>query len=569
MAFRRNYRLKPSTATASNAVAGVLAGLLVLIVSVVTDALVRNGTGAGLPSAWSINPVLWIVGAAPAVLGLLGALAGRRYDRISAEKDDLEHKINEQAGQLQILTGDFDDLTTELTKTESILKAAQRDNQRITHTLEDANRRLDEAVVQAQVLTSEAGSAGRARDEFLSSVTHELRTPLNGIIGMTDLAMVARTDPERNECLETVKMCGHSLLHLVSDILDYSQINAGKMSLDPVNFILRKTVDDAVTIARNMDSAKDLAFRCFYDPDVTEEYIGDPIRLRQILINLLGNAVKFTERGVIEVRVSTVLDDLMAESRIAEKPVKLKFAVSDTGIGIPQDKLDTIFEEFTQADNSLSRRYNGSGLGLAISSNLVKLMEGDIWVESAEQRGSTFFFTVVMDSALDLLLRPRKEGSAAEDADRQLRILVADDNVISQIVITRLLKAGGHKLMFGDDAEEVISLLEDRKFDLVFMGVHLPDMNGMEATALIRRKQAEQGIYTPIIGLVSDDEKDESRWCLKAGMDGVVLKPIDQRTLLKTMDQVVADSTRAALNPGPGRKSPRVPAASAPGKTTD
>jgi two-component system CheB/CheR fusion protein len=458
--------------------------------------------------------------------------------------------VSDRTSALTRLNRDLEEQVAQQKKTESVLRSAQEDAARVNRELERANRRLNEAVTQAQQLSTQAESAGRAKSAFLANITHELRTPLNGIIGMAELATMASDDAERKDCLSTVVSCSKSLLVLINDILDYSKLDAGKMELERINFFVDKVADDAMAIARNLDRSKNIEFRCSVEPEAEGEFVGDPIRLKQVLVNLLGNAVKFTERGSLELRVSRA-DDQPRSLTNSPLPVKLLFAVEDTGVGIPADKRRLIFDTFTQADGSNTREFGGTGLGLAISKSLVDLMNGEIWVESDEGRGSTFYFTVVMGSAV---VQSHPETSHNSDADwraRPLKILVADDNVVSQIVVSRLLKAEDHSLMFADDGEEVMSLLDTRRFDLVFMGIHLPDITGFETAAIIRKKEAERGKHTPIIGLVSDDEEEERRWCLKSGMDDVVFKPVDRKSLYKTVDHVMTRASGAEVVPIP------------------
>jgi signal transduction histidine kinase len=535
------------------AVAGAVVGALLPISAALVAVLIRHVpvTVGGMLGAWNHNPVIWMVAGAPLALSILGYVVGSRESRIAELIRNLERELSERTGAHTRLNQDLEQQIAQKKKTESVLRAAQEDASRVNRELESANRRLNEAVTQAQQLCTQAESAGLAKSVFLANVTHELRTPLNGVIGMAELATMASDGDERDECLATVASCSKSLLLLINDILDYSKLDAGRMELERVNFFLDKATDDAMSIARNLDRSKDIEYRCSIEPSAAGEFVGDSIRLRQILVNLLGNAVKFTDRGKVELRVTRPADQPPPLPTKAPLPVKLLFAVEDTGAGIPRDKPRLIFDTFTQADGSNTREFGGTGLGLAISKSLVDLMGGEIWVESEEGKGSTFFFTVVVGSAVMQSHPEKPSDSAADWRARPLKILVADDNVVSQIVVSRLLRAEDHSLMFADDGEEVVSLLDTRRFDLVFMGIHMPDMTGFETAAIIRKKESERGVHTPIIRLVADDEKEEHRWCLKSGMDEVVFKPVERKSLYEAVDRVMSKTFGADVIPIP------------------
>jgi signal transduction histidine kinase/AmiR/NasT family two-component response regulator len=529
-------------ATAVYTAIGVFVGALLPLVVAAVDALLRTSsiTIAAFFSAWRVNPVLWFITTAPLFLGALGIYLGRREHRIAGLYRDLELKVAERTEELTRVNQDLKQKIAQQQKAESVLRSSQEEASRVNRELERANRRLNEAVAQAQQLLTQAESASRAKSVFLGNITHEIRTPLNGIIGMAEMAMLADEETERANCLETAVACSRSLMEIIDEILDYSKLDTGEVESERVNFFLRKVVDGTMTVARNSGRGKDLEFSCHVEPDAEGEYVGDPIRLKQILANLMGNAVKFTKRGKIALHVSRAQDQPASPSPHVPRPVKLLFSVRDTGVGIPADKRRVIFDPFVQADNSHTREFTGSGLGLAVSKSLVDLMEGDIWVESEPGCGSTCSFTVTLEPAASPALDRSCGRPTAEGQRQPLRILVADDNVVSQIVVSRLLKAQGHSLMFADYGEEIVSLLDARRFDLAFIGIHLPDMTGFEAAAIVRREQTNSGIYTPLIGLVAEDEREEHRWCLKSGMDDVVFKPVEQAALYEAIGRVMS-----------------------------
>jgi len=392
-----------------------------------------------------------------------------------------------------------------------------------------------------------AEAASRAKSEFLANMSHEVRTPMNGVLGMTELALAQATSPEQREYLEAVQSSGESLLAVINDILDFSKIESGRLALDPIDFSLSLCLKNSLETLAIRAREKHLGLRLEIAPDTPDMLVGDRGRLRQILLNLIGNALKFTSTGEIVVSVRPEPDS----SPDAPSRSLLHFSVRDTGIGIPQEKLDLVFESFVQADASTSRRYGGTGLGLTISRMLVDLMGGRIWAESQPGHGSCFHFTARFDRAVSSR-SPLEKVSAqlSPPASRHLRILLAEDNPVNQKISRTMLEKNGHTVVSALNGVEALTHHQKSVFDLILMDVQMPDMDGLEATRRIRQLEENSGNHITIIALTAHAMKGDQERFLEAGMDAYLGKPVRSPDLHATIARFFPADSAAALTSG-------------------
>jgi PAS domain S-box-containing protein len=379
-----------------------------------------------------------------------------------------------------------------------------------------------------------AEAASQAKGEFLANMSHEIRTPLNGVIGMLDLARDAGLTADQSELIEMASASANNLLRLISDILDFSKIEAGKLEFDCVEFDL---ADMLAQLSRSMAipaHAKGLELVCSIAPDAPRFLLGDPMRLTQVLINLLGNAIKFTAEGNVVLRVAM-------DAPGGDHQAQLRFSVTDTGIGIAAEKQNSIFDAFSQADASTTRTFGGTGLGLTICSRIVQLMGGNIWVESEAGKGSTFHFTTSFEIANGTGPKIEGNGRAVDHTrrnSRSLRILLAEDNSINQKLATRLLDRLGHRVVLAKNGREAVDALEGGWFDLVLMDVQMPDMDGFTATAAIRAKEKVSKTHIPIVAMTAHAMTGDRERCFEAGMDDYIAKPINPGVLWETIERI-------------------------------
>ena len=402
-----------------------------------------------------------------------------------------------------------------------------------------------------------ADAANKAKSEFLARMSHEIRSPMNAIMGMTDLLLRATLDPEHREYVEATNDAAKHLLNIINDILDFSKIEAHKLDLENIDFDLQELLNSTLRTMAPQAQKKELELQLSMAPDIPRFLRGDPNRLRQILLNLLSNAIKFTLQGSVTICVE--LADTAQLPHEAEK-ILLLFAVKDTGIGIPTNKKDLIFQSFSQAESSTTRRFGGTGLGLAICRQLVELMAGKIWVETTPGVGSEFYFTALLEPGQALVSVPDAADSPALPgaARRGLKILLAEDSLVNVRVAELHLDLMGHQVKVAANGFEALTLLAAEDFDLVLMDVEMPGMDGLETTRVIRAGgNLLRNTKIPIIAMTAHAMSDVRGQCIEAGMDEYISKPVDFDDLGRLLDSFPLRSVASLPAQPPAAGPPR------------
>ncbi len=433
----------------------------------------------------------------------------------------LEYDINDYLSKAEITS-------TKLTMSLVTALRSYRDIKRASE--------LQEAKLKAEGDSRDALAASLAKSQFLAHMSHEIRTPMNGILGMADVLLTSGLNKEQSEYIGIIRSSGSSLLTIINDILDFSKIEAGKMDLDVVRFNLHSLISEIHSLYRIEAKKNNLLFDIAIDSNIPMQVYGDPIRLRQILQNLINNAMKFTDSGG-EVHLSVVrlpnVDRGIRETE--DDTLNLQFCVTDTGIGIATEVQSTLFLPFIQGDASTTRKYGGTGLGLQISKNLCELMGGDISIVSEAGKGATFVFNIKV-GVVECDLGIQSEGDMYPQPDREAKdifVLVVEDNIVNQKVATALLGKLGYHFIVVNNGKEAVAAVQQDKFDLVLMDCMMPVLDGYDATIQIRG--VEEFARLPIIAMSASALPIERRKCAESGMNDFISKPVDLATLKKTL----------------------------------
>ena len=363
-------------------------------------------------------------------------------------------------------------------------------------------------------------------------MSHEIRTPMNAIVGLTEILLEGNISPEQKECLEAVKLSSDNLLSIINDILDFSKLESGKLSLEKLPFHLKDVIEGVVLTLRFTAVRKGITLDYKIENEIPEVIVGDAVRLRQILLNLVSNSVKFTEKGSVKIEVKMI--------RQEENNCTLQFVVHDTGIGIPPDRITTIFESFTQASNETSRKYGGTGLGLTIVKQLAELQEGSVYVDSKVKEGSDFFVTLPFQK-YDRKDFPEKENDETdtEEISGSVSVLLVEDNEMNQMLAQKVLGKWGFKVDIADNGKHGIEKLREREYDIVLMDIQMPEMDGYDTTKFIREKMPSGKSGVPIIAMTAHAIVGEAEKCIALGMDDYISKPFNQKKLYEKINRLL------------------------------
>lgn len=467
--------------------------------------------------------------------------------QITRNHGETEQRWKRAEKELISANSDLVDQASELMRGRKIALSMMEDADSAREELESANQRLNQVIEQAKQSAYEADNANRAKSDFLATMSHEIRTPLNGIIGFVEMLDDTEMNEEQDDYLGTIKSSSEALMSLINDVLDFSKVESGNLNLESRDFGILPMIRGLSSMFFTQATEKGLSLKIDVDEDVPQKIKGDETRLRQILINLLSNAIKFTNNGEVSLQVST--HDIDPENGFVE----LEFEVRDTGIGMSRDQISQLFKPFSQGDSSTTRKYGGTGLGLAICKRLSEAMEGKVWATSLPGEGSSFFsrvrFGIVLmketrapiPPAIDSQKPTKAPNKSVEKAELPadtlpLKIAVAEDNQANQRVIMIMLRRLGWESEFAENGEELLDLVRGKEFDLIFMDLQMPRMDGLEATRRLRAGEAgDKAKEAKIVALTANALSGDEARCLENGMDAYLSKPLKLNTLKQTI----------------------------------
>ena len=469
---------------------------------------------------------------------------------ILSKSSETQRRWSIAKNQLSSANNDLIDQANELKQGRKIALSMMEDAEKARSQLEVANSRLKQVIEHARQSARDADHANHAKSDFMATMSHEIRTPLNGVIGFIDMLAETPLNAEQKDFVDTLQVSSEALLFLISDILDFSKIESGRLDLDMHALNLNDLLNDTLRLFLADAASKKIELLHEFDDALPEVIVGDEKRIRQILINLLGNAVKFTSKG------SVILKASVRENEEQSSQSHLEFEIRDTGIGIDSKEIETIFEPFSQADSSTTRRFGGTGLGLSISRRLASAMNGQLSVKSQVGSGSSFFFDVIVNihsekvPAVDTppasnLSLTKNDGTVnSPDDSLDLKVLVAEDNLANQHLLRYMLKRMGCEAQFCNNGKELISLLSEQPSDLILMDLQMPLMDGFEATHAIRNGAAgNKAESIKIIALTANALSGDRDRCLDAGMDAYLSKPIKISVLKKCIAELFKEIT--------------------------
>jgi signal transduction histidine kinase/CheY-like chemotaxis protein len=489
----------PSIASILRRFAGA-AGLIIVV------SLAVAGVAAAALQSRVSRPILGIAKMAEHI-----AATHRFEDRVAVDSSD---ELGVLAGSFNAMLDEIERRDAELARHRQRLETEVAERSRVNRELQRAKNKAEEAT--------------RLKSEFLANMSHEIRTPMNGVIGMISLALEQCDRPEERDQLAAAQMAANSLVAILNDILDLSKLEAGKMTLEAIDFNLRSAIRDSLRLFEIQAREKNLELSAEFAPECPTWVQGDPVRMRQIIVNLVGNAVKFTPSGSVRVQVAQV------------SPGAVQFLVKDTGIGIPHEKLHSIFDAFTQADGSHTRQFGGTGLGLTITRRLVDLMGGRLWAHSECGLGSEFYVDLPLGKRPEPVMNGGPKLPGAAKFPSGLHVLVAEDNAINQKVIQSMLRRQGWNVTLAVNGDQAYKRFLEKKFDLVLMDVQMPELDGLEATKLMRLEESRRNLVrTPILALTAHTAQSQHQQCLFSGMDGVITKPVTIPALLEAINPVL------------------------------